>query len=53
MPAFPWPRRSVVDDQPGAALFRGLRLKLTLWYSGVLAISLIVVGVVLYLTLQH
>lgn len=54
MPSFRWWRRpSSFADQPGAALFRGLRLKLTLWYSGVLAISLIIVGVILYLTLQH
>ncbi len=34
-------------------LFRGLRLRLTLWYSGVLAASLILAGVGLYLVLQY
>ncbi len=36
-----------------ARLFRGLRLRLTLWYSGVLAASLILAGVGLYLILQY
>ncbi len=34
-------------------LFHGLRLRLTLWYSGVLAASLILAGIGLYLVLQH
>ncbi len=42
-------RRSAAE----ARLFHGLRLRLTLWYSGVLAASLILAGIVLYLTLQH
>ncbi len=34
-------------------LFRGLRLRLTLWYSGVLAASLLLAGIGLYLVLQY
>jgi signal transduction histidine kinase len=34
-------------------LFRGLRLRLTLWYSGVLAFALLVCGLVLYFELQE
>lgn len=34
-------------------LFWGLRLRLTLWYSGVLAVSLILAGIGLYLVLQY
>jgi signal transduction histidine kinase len=37
----------------GDLLFRGLRLRLTLWYSGVLAASLLLAGIGLYLVLQH
>ena len=36
-----------------ARLFRGLRLRLTLWYSGVLAASLLLAGIGLYLILQY
>ncbi|MBX6342126.1 MAG: hypothetical protein IRY97_06685, partial [Thermomicrobiaceae bacterium] len=39
--------------EPAAALFRGLRLRLTLWYSGVLAVSLLLAGVGLYLGLER
>jgi len=34
-------------------LFHGLRLRLTLWYGGVLAASLLLAGIGLYLVLQH
>ncbi len=34
-------------------LFRGLRLRLTLWYGGVLAASLLLAGIGLYLVLQY
>ncbi|GHO70993.1 hypothetical protein KSC_098850 [Ktedonobacter sp. SOSP1-52] len=39
--------------EPGAALFSGLRLRLTLWYSSVLAIALIFFGVTLYFGVQQ
>ena len=38
--------------EAGADLFRGIRLRLTLWYSGVLALALVVGGLVLYFGLQ-
>jgi len=38
---------------PSAALFRGLRLRLTLWYSGVLAISLLLAGIGLYFGVER
>ena len=37
----------------GDLLFHGLRLRLTLWYSGVLAASLLLAGIGLYLVLQY
>jgi signal transduction histidine kinase len=37
----------------GDLLFHGLRLRLTLWYSGVLTASLLLAGIGLYLVLQH
>ncbi|MDI3338942.1 MAG: ATP-binding protein [Sphaerobacter sp.] len=33
---------------PATALFRGLRIRLTLWYSGVLAVSMLLAGIGLY-----
>ncbi len=48
----PWRRRAAHLPEPGAALFRGLRLRLTLWYSGVLALALIACGLVLYFGLR-
>jgi signal transduction histidine kinase len=46
----PW--RSSGTAEPGAALFRGLHLRLTLWYSGVLVLALVACGFVLYFGLQ-
>src|SRR4051794_6175660 len=37
---------------PGAALFSRVRLRLTLWYSGILAVALVASGLVLYFGLQ-
>src|ERR1043166_4068862 len=45
----PWWRRA---PEPGAALFRGLRLRLTLLYTGVLAVALLAGGMVVYFGLQ-
>jgi len=47
---FPW-RRSGART-PEEALFRGLRFRLTLWYSGVLALALFACGFVLYFGLR-
>ncbi len=38
--------------EPGAALFQGLRVRLTLWYSGVLCAALVLFGVALYFGVQ-
>ena len=38
--------------ESGAALFRGLRIRLTLWYCGVLCAALVIFGVALYLGTQ-
>jgi signal transduction histidine kinase len=48
--------RSITTERRAEAerrLFHGLRLRLTLWYSGVLAASLILAGIGLYLILQY
>lgn len=45
-----WHRHS---SEPGAALFRGLRLSLTLWYSGVLGAALILFSLALYFGAQY
>ena len=39
--------------EPGAALFRGLRIRLTLWYCGVLGAALVLFGVALYFGTQY
>ncbi|MEO6888805.1 MAG: ATP-binding protein [Ktedonobacteraceae bacterium] len=46
-----WPlhrRRSRRSREAGAALFQGLRVRLTLWYCGVLGTALVLSGVALY-----
>jgi signal transduction histidine kinase len=48
----PWRRTPARPPEPGAALFNGLRLKLTLWYSGVLALALFACGLVVYYGLR-
>ncbi|HEU5424326.1 MAG TPA: ATP-binding protein [Nitrolancea sp.] len=45
--------QSRTRGEPSAKLFRGLRLRLTIWYGLVLTASLLAVGVSLYLVLQH
>src|SRR6266446_4340721 len=44
-----WRKRRQSSPEPGAAIFRGLRISLTLWYSGVLAAALVLFGAALYL----
>jgi signal transduction histidine kinase len=39
--------------EAGAALFQGLRIRLTLWYCGVLSVALVLFGVALYLGAQY
>jgi signal transduction histidine kinase len=41
------------SHEPGAALFRGLRIRLTLWYCGVLGAALVLFGVALYFGTQY
>ncbi len=46
-------RRRDLAAEPGAALFAGVRLRLTLWYIGVLAAVLVIAGTVLYLGVRQ
>jgi signal transduction histidine kinase len=51
-----WPLhrgRSRLSREPGAALFQGLRVRLTLWYCGVLGAALVLFGVSLYFGTQY
>lgn len=50
-----WPHllKGRLSREPGAALFQGLRVRLTLWYCGVLGAALILFGVALYFGTQH
>ena len=51
-----WPsqwRRDRQPQEPGAILFQGLRVRLTLWYCGVLGTALVLFCVVLYLVAQY
>src|SRR6266566_5688120 len=46
-------RQSHYSQEPGAALFHGLRIRLTLWYCGVLGAALVLFSVALYLGAQY
>src|SRR5215471_17456698 len=51
-----WPlrrREGHLSREPGAALFQGLRIRLTLWYCGVLGAALVLFGVALYFWTQY
>ena len=51
-----WPlhlRGGRFSREPGAALFQGLRIRLTLWYCLVLGAALVLFGVSLYLLAQY
>jgi signal transduction histidine kinase len=52
-----WPllqrRKSRLSREAGAALFQGLRFRLTLWYCGVLGAALILFSVALYFGVQQ
>ncbi|HXZ04997.1 MAG TPA: ATP-binding protein [Ktedonobacteraceae bacterium] len=45
--------KSRLSQEAGAAMFQGLRIRLTLWYCGVLAVALILFGVALYFGTQY
>jgi signal transduction histidine kinase len=47
----PW--RIRLSGEPSAAMFRRIRLRLTLWYTGVLAAALLILGIALYLGVSH
>ena len=46
-------RRSHISQEAGAALFQGLRIRLTLWYCGVLGAALILFSIGLYFGAQY
>ena len=51
-----WPlhrRRGRLAQEPGAAMFQGLRVSLTLWYCVVLGAALVLFGVALYFGVQY
>src|SRR5882762_9894421 len=50
-----WPIHNGVrrSKEAGAAMFQGLRVRLTLWYCGVLGAALVLFGVALYLGTQY
>ncbi|HJT59380.1 MAG TPA: ATP-binding protein [Ktedonobacteraceae bacterium] len=51
-----WPLnrdRNLLAREPGAVLFRGLRVNLTLWYCGVMAAALILFSVALYFSTEQ
>ena len=45
--------RSHLSQEAGTAMFQGLRIRLTLWYCGVLGVALILFGVALYFGTQY
>ena len=45
--------KSRLSQEAGAAMFQGLRIRLTLWYCGVLGVALILFGVTLYFGTQY
>jgi signal transduction histidine kinase len=45
--------RRLSSREPGARMFQGVRLRLTLWYCSVLAAALILFGVALYFGVQQ
>ena len=49
----PRQRMSRHTQEPGAGLFQGLRVRLTLWYCGMLGMALVLFGVVLYFGTQY
>src|SRR5437868_1202161 len=50
LPRRSWQRRR---SEPGAQLFEGLRIRLTLWYCGVLGAALVLFGIGIYFGAQY
>jgi signal transduction histidine kinase len=49
-----WPgNKKYHAQEAGASLFQGVRVRLTLWYCGVLSVALILFGVALYFGTQY
>src|SRR5689334_17826378 len=46
-------KKKFSSKEPGAHLFQGVRLRLTLWYCSVLAVALILFGAALYFGVQQ
>jgi signal transduction histidine kinase len=46
-------RGSTRSREPGAGMFRGVRLRLTLWYCSVLAVALVLFGAALYVGVEQ
>lgn len=46
-------KQSPRSKEPGAAMFHGVRLRLTLWYCSVLAVVLVLFGAALYVGVQQ
>ena len=42
-----------LSQEAGSAMFQGLRIRLTLWYCGVLGVALLLFGVALYFGTQY
>jgi signal transduction histidine kinase len=45
--------KSLLSQEAGASMFQGLRIRLTLWYCGVLGVALVLFGVALYFGTQY
>ena len=45
--------KSRLSQEAGASMFQGLRIRLTLWYCGVLGVALVLFGVALYFGTQY
>jgi signal transduction histidine kinase len=45
--------KSHLSHEAGASMFQGLRIRLTLWYCGVLGVALVLFGVALYFGTQY
>ena len=50
---FPHHKQGHTSQEPGIAMFRSLRTRLTLWYCGVLCVALLLFCTVLYFSAQY
>src|SRR5713226_6183958 len=46
-------RESLFSSEPGNALFKGLRIRLTFWYSAVLSGALLLFCLIIYFSVQY